>query len=63
MWLTPDEEKRLDDIHKTKPLTEKEKEAIKTFDGWKELRELDSTKDKLPPVLYNELQDILNKYG
>jgi hypothetical protein len=62
MWLSPEEERLLEQIRKTNQLTEKELEAVKTYDGFKEVRDLNPDSKGIGPHLYNELQDILKKF-
>jgi hypothetical protein len=63
MWLSPEDERLLEDIRKNNQLTDKELEAVKKYDGFKEIKGLDPNSKGIGPPLYNELQDILKKYG
>jgi hypothetical protein len=67
MWLTTDEEKKLDGIRNTRQLTEQEQDAVKTYDAFKGRKELNNENGKADngpgPVLIRELQDILEKHG
>jgi len=63
MWLSPEEERLLDKIRNNNQLTEKELDAVKTYDGFKEVKDLNPESNGIGSPLYNELKDILNKYG
>ena len=63
MWLTSNGEQVLDRICKENHLTEKELNAVKTYNGFKEARELDPNTNSPGSPLIREIEDILKKYA
>jgi len=63
MCLSNDEEHLLENIRETKQLTADELEAVRTYGGFKNAKELDPAHKGIGPDLYDKLQDILKKYG
>jgi hypothetical protein len=62
MWLTANGEQELDRINRNQ-LTEEELEAVKSYDGFREVRNLAPNNKGPGPQLIKEIQDILKKYS
>lgn len=63
MWLSAEEEQALNAIKYANSLTEEELNYVKTYEGFKSKERLGPEDKKLPPALFNSLEDILKKYG
>jgi hypothetical protein len=63
MWLSDEEERLLEEIRETKQLTKDELESVRTYGGFKNAKALDPNSKGVGTLLYNQLQDILKKYG
>ena len=63
MWLSEEEEKRLEEIRDNNQLTEQEQAAVKNYDNFMGLRIHDPSNTGIGSPAYRELQDILEKYG